>query len=122
MMPSAIHSMGAAQLRDSFTPAALAARPSIMPLTLKANQNTAAMYTAITMFCPSTPRVTLADKKATSAPISTDSAVSSRGRVNTVTASRTQNRTLCPTPLWVMKVHTAPAGASTNRANSRFSR
>ena len=35
MMPSAIHSMGAAQLRDSFTPAALAASPSIMPLRLK---------------------------------------------------------------------------------------
>ena len=31
MMPSAIHSMGAAQLRDSFTPAALAARPSAPP-------------------------------------------------------------------------------------------
>ena len=36
MMPSAIHSMGAAQLRDSFTPAALAASSSSMPLRLKA--------------------------------------------------------------------------------------
>ena len=76
----------------------------------------------MTIFWPRAPLDTLADKKATRAPNSTDSAVSSRGRANTATTSRTQNSALWPTPLWVIKAHTAPAGPSTKRENSRFSR
>ena len=74
------------------------------------------------MFCPSAPLDTLADRKATSAPSRTDSAVSSRGRVRAAMISRTQKRRLCPTPLWVSIVQTTPAGSSTKAENSRFSR
>ena len=74
------------------------------------------------MFCPRAPLETLAERKATSAPSSTDSAVSSRGRARAAITSLTQNSRERPTPLWVIKAHTAPAGRRTKAENTRFSR
>ena len=75
-----------------------------------------------TMFCPSAPRDTLAERNATSAPDSTDNAVSSRGRASTAIPSRIQNSRLCPTPFCVTKVQITPAGIRTKMENSKFSK
>ena len=76
----------------------------------------------MTIFCPSAPPAALVDRNATSAPSRTDRAVSSRGRARAAMTSRSQNSRLKPAPLWVVSRHTTPAGSSTNRENTRFSK
>ncbi len=76
----------------------------------------------MTMFCPRAPRETFTERKATRAPSRTDRAVSSRGRARAAMSSRSQNSRLCPTPFWVISIHTTPAGSSMKKENSRFSR
>ena len=95
-MPSPIQTSGSAQLSCAFMPAAWAARPCSMPLMLKENQNTAAMYAPMMRFLPSALRVILLEIHARSAPSSTDSAVSSSGSASTASSVRSQKPTVRP--------------------------